>query len=76
MKHMRISANSVTVRVRKHREQLRAAGLRPVQFWLPDTTLKSFRRKCEKESLSLHNDAQEAEVLDWIEKVADTSGWA
>ncbi|MGH9599546.1 MAG: antitoxin MazE family protein [Terracidiphilus sp.] len=65
----------MTLRVRKHREALRAAGLRPVQIWLPDTASKSFRRKCERESLSLVGDPLEADTLDWIGKAADTVGW-
>ena len=65
----------MTVRVRKHREGLRAAGLRPVQIWLPDTTSQSFRKKCERESLSLVGDPLEAETLAWMSKVADTDGW-
>ena len=75
MKRMRAVRNGVTVRVRKHRESLRAAGLRPVQLWLSDTSSESFRQKCEQESLSLAGDPHEAEVLDWIAEVADTDGW-
>jgi hypothetical protein len=75
MKHMPSTRSSITIRVRKHREQLRAAGLRPVQLWLPDTSSESFRRKCERESLSLTNDPLEAETLAWIADVADTDGW-
>ncbi len=75
MKRMRSKTNAATLRTRKHRESLRAAGLRPVQIWLPDTSSPSFRRKCEQESLSLVGDPHEAEVLDWIAKVADTDGW-
>ncbi len=75
MKHMPRTKSSVTIRVRKHREQLRAAGLRPVQLWLPDTSSESFRRKCERESLSLANDPLETETLAWIAEVADTDGW-
>lgn len=75
MKRMRAVRNTVTVRVRKHREALRAAGLRPVQLWLPDTSLESFRRKCARESRSLANDPHEAEILAWLDKVADTDGW-
>ena len=67
--------SAITQRVRKHREQLRAAGLRPVELWLPDTTLESFRKKCERESLSLANDPHESEILDWMAEVADTDGW-
>jgi len=66
---------AVTERVRKHREQLRAEGLKPVQIWIPDTRLASFRQKCERESLSLIADPLEAETLAWIAEVADTDGW-
>jgi Protein of unknown function (DUF3018) len=67
--------SGVTERVRKHREQLRADGLKPVQIWIPDTKSESFRKKCERESLSLVSDPQEAETLAWIAEVADTDGW-
>ena len=37
-------------KVARSRERMRAAGLRPVQFWVPDTRLASFaadlRRQC------------------------------
>jgi hypothetical protein len=66
---------AVTERVRKHRELLRAAGLKPVQIWIPDTHSASFRHKCEQESLSLTADPLEAETLAWIADVADTDGW-
>jgi len=67
--------SAITQRVRKHREHLRASGLRPVQLWLPDTSSESFRKKCEQESLSLADDPHETDVLAWIEEVADTDGW-
>ena len=67
--------STTTERVRKHREQLRAEGLKPVQIWLPDTRSERFRRKCEQESLSLTADPLEADTLDWIAEVADTDGW-
>jgi hypothetical protein len=67
--------SGVTERVRKHREQLRAEGLKPVQLWIPDTRSASYRRKCEQESLSLAADPLETETLVWIAEVADTDGW-
>ena len=67
--------SAVTERVRKHRAQLRAEGLKPIQIWVPDTRAESFRRKCEQESLSLAGDPLEAETLAWIAEVADTDGW-
>ena len=68
--------SAVTIRVRKHREQLRAEGLKPVQIWVPDTRSASFRRKCERESAIAGQPIRvEAETLDWIAEVADTDGW-
>jgi hypothetical protein len=66
---------AVTERVRKHRKVLRAAGLKPVQIWLPDTHLQSFRQQCEGECLSLVDDPHEVETLAWIAEAADTDGW-
>jgi hypothetical protein len=66
---------AVTDRVRKHREALRAAGFKPVQIWIPDTRLESFRKRCERECLLLAGDPHEAETLAWMAEVADTDGW-
>jgi hypothetical protein len=68
-------ASPVTDRVRKHREALRQAGLKPVQLWLPDTRATAFRRKCGQESLLAAADPNEAKVLRWIERAADLEGW-
>lgn len=37
-------------RVRKRRDALRAAGLRPVQIWLPDTRHPGFADECRRQS--------------------------
>jgi Protein of unknown function (DUF3018) len=66
---------TIAERVRKHREALRAAGLRPVQIWVPDTRRRGFAAECRRQSLSLRNDPTEREVLDWLDKVADRDGW-
>jgi hypothetical protein len=75
MKREALMNSNTTIRVRKHRESLRAAGLRPVQLWLPDSRSKSFRKRCEQECGVLAADPNEVEVLDWIERVADLDGW-
>ncbi len=41
----------VAERVRKRREALRAAGLRPVQIWVPDTSRPGFADECRRQSL-------------------------
>ncbi|MBN9616615.1 MAG: antitoxin MazE family protein [Acidobacteriales bacterium] len=62
-------------RVRKHREALRAQGLRPIQIWVPDTRRPGFAEEARRQSLAVRDDPQEKEVLDWIEKAMDYSGW-
>lgn len=66
---------SVSERVQKYRDSLRAAGLRPVQIWVPDTRREGFAEECRRQSLLLTHDSQEAEILGWIEDVSDTEGW-
>ena len=66
---------NVVLRVQKHRAGLRAAGLRPVQIWVPDTRRTGFADECRRQSLALRADSQETDVLSWMEVVADTEGW-
>jgi hypothetical protein len=49
--------------------------MRPVQIWVPDTRRPGFADECRRQCLIVQNDPQEAEILDWLEKVADTVGW-
>ena len=41
----------VRQRVQKRRDALRAAGLRPVQIWVPDTRRPGFAEECRRQSL-------------------------
>jgi len=41
---------SVKKRVQKRRETLRAAGLRPLQIWVPDTRRPGFAEECRRQS--------------------------
>lgn len=66
---------STSDRVQKHRMALRAAGLRPVQIWVPDTRRAGFAEECHRQSRNLHGDAREQETLAWLEAAADTDGW-
>lgn len=43
----------VSQRVRKRREALRAAGLRPIQIWVPDTRRPGFAEECRRQSLAV-----------------------
>ncbi len=35
--------------MRRRREKLRAAGLRPIQIWVPDTRAPGFAAECERQ---------------------------
>jgi hypothetical protein len=37
-------------RVERRRAKLRAAGLRPVQIWVPDTRTPGFAEECRRQS--------------------------
>jgi hypothetical protein len=66
---------SVAQRVKKHRDSLRASGLRPIQLWVPDTRKKGFKAECRRQALLLSKDKHEIEVMGWLESVADKDGW-
>ena len=40
----------VTQRVQKRRDALRAAGLRPIQIWVPDTRRPGFAEECRRQA--------------------------
>lgn len=53
-------------RVQRRRDKLRAAGLRPVQLWVPDTTTEEFRQEARRQSKLVAGSESSAEALDWI----------
>ena len=64
---------STSQRVQEHRDRLRAAGLRPVQLWVPDTRDPSFAETCRRQSRLVA--AQDVDV-NWTDDVQDTEGWS
>ena len=67
----------VNARVQKHRDALRAAGLRPVQIWVPDTRDPGFAQECRRQSLlAAHADAADVELQRLMDDaLADVEGW-
>lgn len=63
--------NNVARRVQKHRQSLRAAGLRPIQIWVPDVRSKRFAAQARRQSLAIAGSPQEQDDLAFIESVAD-----
>jgi hypothetical protein len=58
-------------RVEKHRKALRAAGLRPIQIWVPDVRAKGFAAQAQRQSLAVARSPQEQDDLAFIESIAD-----
>lgn len=62
-------------RVRRHRDRLRARGMRPIQIWVPDTRAPGFAEEAHRQSLLAAGD-QDTEAaqafiddsLDWSEE--------
>ena len=67
--------SSVVRRVKHYRERLQAAGLRPLQIWVPDTRRPGFAAECRRQSLALQNDPAERDLQGWLEETADIEGW-
>ena len=62
-------------RVARHRKRLLAAGMRPLQIWVPDTRRPGFARECARQSRLLRQDPAEREMQDFLEAAADLEGW-
>ena len=62
-------------RVRKRRAVLRAAGLRPIQIWVPDTRRPGFAEEARRQSrLAAASDLADQDLLEFLDAgVADMS---
>ena len=62
--------------VQKRRDALRAAGLRPVQIWVPDTRRPGFVEECRRQSrVVAAADAQDRDLEAFLDAaLADLAG--
>lgn len=65
------SRSAVAQRVQKHRKTLRAAGLRPIQIWVPDVRSKNFAAQAKRQSKAVATSAQERDDLAFVDSIAD-----
>ena len=72
-----MSNTNVNVRVQRHRDGLRKAGLRPIQLWVPDTRRPDFAEECRRQSrLAAEADQHDIDVQNLMnEALADVDGW-
>jgi len=61
----------VAQRVQKHRKALRAAGLRPIQIWVPDVRSKRFVAQAHRQSLAVANSPYEKDDQAFIDSISD-----
>jgi hypothetical protein len=53
-----------------YRQRMRAAGLRPVQIWVPDTRAPGFAAICHAQARAVAaNDPGGEDIMRWIEEV-------
>ncbi len=71
------TAHEQNAKVSRSRNRMRAAGLRPVQFWVPDTRAVGFAAEVSRQCQALKGDRQETEVLRFLEQAGEhIEGWA
>lgn len=63
--------SSVRHRVRTHRAQLRAMGLRPIQIWVPDVRSPAFKEEARRQSRAVAASPDAAEIMDFLEDIQD-----
>ena len=67
----------VAICVKKRRDTLRKAGLRPVQIWVPDTRAKGFDEECRRQAMLVAlADTHEPDIASFLDAAAaDLDGW-
>jgi hypothetical protein len=81
MAEAKVNAKSASAkdRVRKHREALRAQGLRPVTRWVPDTRSAEFQAEYRRQALAwadyLRTSPKAKEEGAYWESMASDQGW-
>jgi hypothetical protein len=61
-------------RVRKHREKMKAAGLKPVTIWVPDVNSPEFRAQVAREIKLINASADEKTILEELSNI-EIEGW-
>jgi antidote-toxin recognition MazE-like antitoxin len=62
-------------RVQKHRDKMKAAGLKPVTIWVPDVNAPGFKDEFSRQCAVLKEDPHEQQILAEIEQWSDGEGW-
>lgn len=63
--------SKVSERVQKYRAGLRAAGLRPIQIWVPDVRSRAFAAEAHRQSLAVARSRHEADDQAFVDAISD-----
>lgn len=69
-----IKVRSSRDKVRAHRRRLRAAGLRPVQIWVPDTRAAEFATEAHRQSRRVAASLHAAEDQSFVDAISEELG--
>ncbi len=59
------------LKVREHRDRLRAQGLRPIQIWVPDVRAPAFRAEAHRQSAAIAASAHAAADQAFIDAISN-----
>lgn len=61
---------SSRTRVRRHRERLRAQGLRPLQIWVPDVTAPGFVAEARRQSRAVSESSRAGDDQEFVDAIS------
>lgn len=62
-------------RVRAYRARMRAQGLRPVTFWVPDVTSPEYKAELQRQIQAVVTSPEEQDDLAFIDSLVDDLPW-
>jgi hypothetical protein len=62
-------------RVQKHRDKMKAAGLKPVTIWVPDVNAPGFKEQIARAVEVINADADSQRVMEEMLALSDFSDW-
>jgi hypothetical protein len=72
---MEVAMTDGAKRVRKHREKMKAAGLKPVTIWVPDVNAPGYREALARDIARINADEESTRVMEDMLELADFSDW-
>lgn len=62
-------------RVRRHRDKMKAMGLKPVTLWVPDVDTLEFKEQIARAVEVINADEESLRVLEGMQELGDFSDW-